>query len=311
VGAATGIPLNPLVTNLQVWGNDGNSNNNAMLAELKHQFSHHFSADAQFQWAKSMDDGSGPYTTDPYPYQRLYDRGRSDYDIERSYKVFGLWQPVLFHGSNGWIEKVAGGWSLSGIMNLHTGFGWTPNYNNGQEFYCNCAGPTYYNLRPYYAGGAGHSTSNNAYRSGPGVPGNTANQNFPKQASVTGPVGGATSWSGSPYFYQPNYAAGLAGNSFPGIAPGLPPPPGVGRNSFAGPGYRDVDASLTKSFGLPKLPVLGEDAKLEIRADTFNLFNLLNFNATQVNNNVFSTGLGQDTSAIGSRTISFQARFSF
>jgi hypothetical protein len=209
------------------------------------------------------------------------------------------------------MEKVAGGWSLSGIMNFHSGFGWTPNYNNGQELYCNCSGPTYFNQRPYYKGGAGSDHSNNAFKSGPGVPGNTANKNFPNQANVVGPAGGVTSWSGSPYFYEPNYAAGLAGSSFPGASAGLPPPPGVGRNSFAGPGYRDIDASLTKAFGLPKMRVLGEDAKLEIRADAFNLFNLLNLNPTQVSNNVASTQLGQDSSALGARTISFQARFSF
>jgi hypothetical protein len=311
VAAVSGIPLNPLVPDVDMYGNDGSSNNNALLAELKHQFSHHFSADAQFQWSRSMDDGSGPYTTNPYPFRTAYDRGRSDFDIGKSFKLYGLWQPVLFHGNYGWMEKVAGGWSLSGIMNLHTGFGWTPNYNNGQEFYCNCSGPTYFNQRPYYKGGGGGDHSNTAFKSGPGVPGFTANKNFPSQASVVGPAGGATSWNGSAYFYEPNYAAGLAGGSFPGASPGLPPPPGTGRNSFTGPGYRDVDASLTKAFGLPKMPVLGEDARFEIRADIFNLFNLLNLNPTQVNNNVTQAGFGQDSSALGSRTVSFQARFSF
>jgi hypothetical protein len=311
VAAVTGTPLNPLVPNVTMYGNDGASNNNAMLAELKHQFSHHFSADAQYQWAKSMDDGSGPYTVNPYPFKTAYDRGRSDFDIGNSFKLYGLWQPVLFHGSYGWMEKVAGGWSLSGILSLHTGFGWTPNYNNGQEFYCNCSGPTYFNQRPYYRGGAGTDHSNHAFETGQGYPGYSANANFPNQATVVGPAGGVTSWNGSAYFYEPNYAAGLAGSSFPGASPGLLPPPGVGRNTFAGPGYRDVDASLTKAFGLPKLPVLGEDARLEIRCDTFNLFNLLNLNPTQVNNNVASPSLGQDGSALGSRTVSFQARFSF
>ncbi len=122
VAAVGGTALNPLVTGVDMYGNDGASNNNAMLAELKHQFSHQFSADAQYQWAKSMDDGSGPYTVNPYPFQTAYDRGRSDFDIGNSFKLYGLWQPVLFHGSYGWMEKVAGGWSLSGILNLHTGF---------------------------------------------------------------------------------------------------------------------------------------------------------------------------------------------
>jgi hypothetical protein len=95
------------------------------------------------------------------------------------------------------------------------------------------------------------------------------------------------------------------------VAPGLPPPPGIARNSFNGPGYRDVDASLAKAFGLPKMPVLGEDAKLEIRGDFFNLFNLLNFDVTKVSNNINAQNFGQAQGALGGRTISIQARFSF
>ncbi len=70
VAAAQGLPLNPLVTNINFFGNEASSNNNALLASLKHQFSHQFSAEAQFAWAKSMDDGSGPYELDPYPLTR-------------------------------------------------------------------------------------------------------------------------------------------------------------------------------------------------------------------------------------------------
>ena len=58
---AKGLALNPLLTGVDFYPNTGSSNNNAMLAELKHPFSHHFQADAQFMWAKSMDNGSGPY----------------------------------------------------------------------------------------------------------------------------------------------------------------------------------------------------------------------------------------------------------
>ncbi len=99
--------------------------------------------------------------------------------------------------------------------------------------------------------------------------------------------------------------------TFPGVNAALPPPPGLARNSFNGPGYRDVDASLSKSFGLPKMRVLGDDAKVEIRADALNLFNNLNLNPGSVTNDITSTDFGKDTTAIGSRTVSFQARFSF
>jgi hypothetical protein len=69
--------------------------------------------------------------------------------------------------------------------------------------------------------------------------------------------------------------------------------------------------TLAKSFGLPTLPGLGENAKFEFRMDFFNLFNNLNFNPTQISNNISSSNFGQDTSALGARTITLTARFSF
>ena len=38
----------------------------------------------------------------------------------------------------------------------------------------------------------------------------------------------------------------------------------------------------TKSFGLPKMRVLGDNAKFEIRVDAFNLFNNTNLNPGSV-----------------------------
>lgn len=304
VASAQGLTLNPLVTSVDFYGNDAGSNNSMMLAGLNHQFVHGFSADAQFTWAKSMDDGSGPYEEDPYPYNPSYAYGRSDFNVGKSFKLFGMWQPVFFRGKQEWVEKAAGGWSLSGILTLHSGFGWTPMYYT-PTLYCTTCG--YGSLRPHYLGGAGHSTSNAAFKSGPGV-GNGENDNFPNiLANVTKTT---TSYSNK-YFAVPNFAAAVAGGSFPGVAAGLPPAPGLARNSFTGPGYRDVDLTVTKAFGLPTMPVLGESAKIEIRVDAFNLFNLLNFNPTSVSSNITSSNFGQATAALGSRTVSLQARFSF
>ena len=46
------------------------------------------------------------------------------------------------------------------------------------------------------------------------------------------------------YFKPPTYVQGPA---FPATAP--VPLPGIHRNSLNGPGYQDLDASLTKAFG--------------------------------------------------------------
>jgi len=88
----------------------------------------------------------------------------------------------------------------------------------------------------------------------------------------------------------------------------VPQAPGVRRNFLTGPGYRDVDATVSKLFGLPRLR---EGAGIEVRADAFNLFNNLNFNPSSVSNNIQSPNFGQAGSALGSRTVTLQARFNF
>jgi hypothetical protein len=298
LGDILGASLNPLVNSVNTFGNSGSSTNNMMLAGLKHQFSHTFSAEAQFTWAHSMDMNSGPYTRDAYLYHPKYTYGRSDFDINKAFKLFGVWQPVIFHGDLNWMEKVAGGWSLSGILTLHSGFGWTPVYTEPHQIYCNTCNYGYQSLRPHYLGGARKSTSNDAFKTG---------SNFPNPGTaITGTNNDEFS---NNYFSVPNYADAITDN--PGQATTtFIPPPGIGRNSFPGPGYRDVDLTIGKAFGFPRMPVLGEKTKIEIKAEMLNLFNLLNINPG-ISNNISNSNLGQASSALGSRTVDFQARFSF
>jgi len=283
VPATLGYPFNPQIGGGDYWGVSGSGNYNALLAELKHRFSRQFMADAQFAWAKSMDTSSAPYSEQVFPFNPSLNYGRSDYNVGKAFKLYGMWQPVFFHGSNSWMEKVAGGWSLSGILNLHSGFPWTPEVSvQGGSLYCGQCG--YTQLFPAaYLGGAGTSTSNDAFKTG---------SNYPK--------------GGLAYFSLPTYTPFMnnaSGTALPQI--------GISRNSFTGPGYRDVDMTLAKAFGLPKMPVLGESAKLEFRMDVYNLFNNLNFNPTSISNNIANANFGQATSALAARVITLGARFSF
>jgi hypothetical protein len=311
VAAVQGVALNPLVPNGggDFWINEGSSNNNAFLAEAKHN-TRQLSVDAQFMWAKSMDtDGSGPYYEDPYyPANPAYSYGRSDFNVGKSVKIFGLWQPVFFKGEHNWIEKVAGGWSLSGIFQYHTGFPFSPTYGISQSLYCNQCG--YQNVRPVFLGASGNDHSNNAFIKGsnfnnPGTP-------VAPTATVNGTAGTVVAYSNR-YFNVPNYQNLIqrtTNTALPNENLAIPGAPGSARNSFDGPNYRNVDASLTKAFGLPSNRILGESAKFEIRADVYNLVNLLNLKPDSVNGNI-TGNFGQDTVALGGRTITFQGRFSF
>lgn len=300
---AAGIPLNPRLQAINFYGNDNNSNYSALLTTLRHNFSHQFQAEGQYTWSKSMDQGSQPYYEDPYPYDNRLAWGRSDYNVQNVFKVFGLWQPVFFQGRHNALEKVVGGWSVSGILNIHSGFPWTPVYSGtGGGVYYNGSG--YNQLRPAaYRGGAGNDTSNSAFLSGPGNPAAPVNKNY-SQGSLA-------------YFTVPTFTPGP---QFP-AGGSLPQAPGVARNTLNGPNYIDADMTLSKAFGLPKNKVLGEDGQIEIRANAYNIYNRLNLNSTSISNSIGSqntdgtftsnAAFGQAQNALGSRTIEAQARFSF
>ncbi|MGA7524046.1 MAG: carboxypeptidase regulatory-like domain-containing protein [Acidobacteriaceae bacterium] len=293
VAAQNGLALNPSVNFIDFYDNDANSNYNGMVATLTHNFAQHFQAEGQYTWGKAMDELSGPYYEDPYPYNVHAAYGRADYNVQNAVKLFGLWQPVFFHG-NSWGEKILGGWSLSGIWNWHTGFPWDPNYNTSGNLYYGSS--PYSSLRPAAnLGGYGKNESNQTYMT-------ATNPNF----------GG----NGTTYFAPPTYTVGPA---FPATVAG--PAPGIHRNSLTGPDYNDLDGSLAKDFGLPNNRILGEHAVFEVRADAYNFFNRTNLNTGSIDNTLGSVAangtvtpnpdFGVARNALASRTVQLQARFSF
>jgi len=299
LGEIMSAPQNPLVSSVNTFGSGGWSTNHMMLAGLKHQFSHTFSAETQFTWAHSMDTNSGPYSRDPYLFNPKYSYGRSAFDVNHTFKAFGTWAPVFFHGDHSWIEKVAGGWAISGIATFHSGFGWTPYFQAPHQFYCNSCNYGYPQLRPNYLGGGGKDTSNNAFKTG---------SNFSNPGSaITGTNNNEFS---NNYFFIPDFSGAITDQSGQSTTTFIPPP-GIDRNQMPGPGYRNVDLTVAKAFGLPRIPILGEDAKFEIKANMLNLFNLLNIDPDTISTNIQSSNLGQASGALGARSVDFQARFSF
>jgi hypothetical protein len=217
-----------------------------------------------------------------YPFDQSTERGPSDWDVKHHFISSGVWELPILKGRSDLIGKVLGGWEISSVLTATSGYPWTPVYN-GTDCATTLAAGGLCPLRPIaYLGGAGTDMSNSTFMKLGG--------NFP----------------GSPYnyFVRPPAGAALA----------VPPRPGIGRNVFRGPHYFQVDAVLVKRVRLGKMPVVGENAALDLRANFFNVFNKLNLSpfgyksaSTQIDNVRF----GQATGIRSGRVLEFQMRFSF
>jgi len=255
---------------------DTNASYNALIARLTRRFSSGFQFDAIYRLAKSTDvvsyEGPTASTNPTYPLDVRLERGPSDYDVRHNFVASGLWELPIFRHRSDAVGSLLGGWQVSGILTAHTGFPWTPVV--GQCL--STRGPSICPVRPVaYFGGAGTNYSNQAFITGSNFPGGGA-----RFFSTAAPVG-----------FQV---------------------PGIGRNSFRGPRYFDVDMTLNKKFGLGH--VLGEGRYLEVRANFFNIFNLLNlqpfnFNSpsTQVQNSLF----GIAERGLAGRVVEIQGRLNF
>ncbi len=307
VGAALGYAFNPAVSGVTYYGNDGSAHFNALLAEIKHTFARSFEVDAQYRWSHALDSGSNAYAGGFYQYALATGLATSDYDVRHAFKLYGIWSPTIFHGQNNWLEKVAGGWSLSGILNAHTGFPFSPTYS------ANLLGGGYdpvFSFGNCQCGSSGDAGNNSilpaAYLGG-------FHPNFRSSAAVT--------TGGQAFFTPPTVVPGtLFACLFPnppvaqcpdGQQPLGPIPtfPGVHRGQFMGPGYFDVDATLSKSFGLPSMKIIGENARIEFRANFYNLFNKLNL--ANIQTDIMNAHFGEAQNGLGARVIEMQLRFSF
>jgi hypothetical protein len=291
---------NPDVGQVYTFTPDTNSSFNALNTLLEHRFHHGLSANFQYTYSKSLDqisaEGPGYVTNQTYPTDDATERGPSDYDATHNLRAYAVWDLPNFSNHNGFLSRVVGGWQLNGIFQFHSGFPWTPVATN----LCPVLGATTLcPVRPIaYNGGAGDSHDTSAF-----LP--PTSSNFPALANVTmaNPL--------NPYFTLQTS----------GTTPDFP---GIGRNSFRGPRYQDIDLTVAKEIALPTMRFIGEGARIELRMTAYNTFNKENlapfsFGSTSTiissNNNggvpFANTLFGTATSGLAGRVLELQARFSF
>ncbi len=288
--------LNPSVGQIFNFTPDTNTSFNALTAQLEHRFHHGVSANVLYTYSKSLDqvsaEGPGFVTNQTYPVDDHTERGPSDYDATHNFRAYAVWDLPIYRGRNDLMGRLLGGWELNGIYQFHSGFPWTPVASNlcpviGASGLCPLR-PTAYN------GGAGNDHETSAF-----LP--PTSSNFPALASVP---------AANPYFTVQTTGT-------------TPDPPGIGRNTFRGPRYQDIDLSILKNFRLPPMKFIGEGANIQLRMTAYNAFNKLNLapfsfgsTSTTITSCCGSTPnynpqFGTATAGLEGRVLELQGRFSF
>ena len=97
----------------------------------------------------------------------------------------------------------------------------------------------------------------------------------------------------------------FAASAFP--VPALGTEGNLGRNTFDGPGYNNVDFTFEKYFTMPFF--FGERMKIELKGETFNLFNRSNL--TGMVSDLSNGSFGKATNQLPPRSLQFHVRASF
>ncbi len=219
--------FNPQFSSLYAWRSMGNANYNAMEVTLRHSMTHGIQFDFNYTFSKSIDlssdaerigthSGLGGQIINAWSPNQL--RAVSDFDATHQFNANMVWDLPFGHRQqfaanvNGLTNAIIGGWQLSGIFRLTSGF--PVNVSNGAQW------PTNWEL-----GGQ-------AFLTGPVKTGNY---------TVTDPNAVDT---GAPNMFSNGHdAINSFTNPFPGQS--------GARNAIRGDGYFGIDFGLSKRWEMP------------------------------------------------------------
>jgi hypothetical protein len=283
--------LNPAWARMRWRLMDGTSFYNALRVGVTKRMSHSVQFQSSYTFSKSTDDSSSRNGStdfggaDQSGYLGAKIHGLSSFDVRHSFFTSVVYD-LPGRNMKGFAGSLLGGWSTSSILRFNSGYPLNPTASQ----------PT------ATIGGVKYSPSNvdgSKLNLIPGGKQNPVNPQNPNQYfDVTQYI-----WAGNCLTAACNPVGFFIGN--------------LGRNVLTGPGVANIDLTLNKDFHIPGL---GENKKLQFRAEAYNLFNRANFaapaaaqlslfNATGVR--VSSAGQITSTGSHNSRQLQFALKFAF
>jgi hypothetical protein len=282
--------FNPQFSSLYGWRSNSNANYHAMQVNFRHPMSHGLQFDFNYTFSKSIDifsdatrvgawGGLGGQMINAWTPNAM--RAVSDYDTTHQFNAnwvadlpFGKGKQ-LAGNANGALDAVIGGWQLSGVFRMTSGF--PVNISNGFNW------PTNWQL-----GG-------NSYLISP-----------VKTGTYTVPSGSS---AGDPNLFAAGPYPTGAIQSFRGPFPGE----GGARNQIRGPGYFGIDMGLSKRWKMPYKITRSEHHSLQFRWEVFNVPNAKRFDVQSISGelDVSSTFGNYSRLLTNPRVMQFALRYEF
>jgi hypothetical protein len=255
------------------------------------RMSYHFTMSAFYVWGHQMwsapVQGEANSATDVVQDFTTFagEHSPTNTDLQSMASISGIWNLSYYSGPQKWLGAIVNGWQISPLVTLNSGV--PINLASGADGNADANSTT---DRPNYVAGQNPTLSPHRCRL-------CAN-------------GTASAWFNTAAFVR--NAPGVPGGIGPGGADG-----DVARNSLRGPGYRDIDLGIFRSFKLYR------ETQLQVRAEASNAFNMVSLgnpvlsspatvNASGVQTAAQSTTFGTITNAQGvPRQIQLGARLTF
>jgi Carboxypeptidase regulatory-like domain len=142
----TGAPLaNPKVANTTSWFTEGISSYNALQVDISRRLARGLQFRGVYTFSKSLDDGTALNTSVSsnapayvmFPLNPKLDWGPSTTNVPNMAVINATYE-LPFHPAGRWGQKLAAGWTVSGIETIQSGFPFTPELgynptNNGDS----------------------------------------------------------------------------------------------------------------------------------------------------------------------------------
>jgi hypothetical protein len=255
--SGTNPRINPNFASYELYTADGNSWYNSLQFGLLKRVTKGLEFQSAYTWSKALDQSQGQLNGESLaanawpadPSNISLEKGLAAFDATQSWHFNTIYRlPELSHQA-GVAANLLNGWGMSGILTLQTGLPFTVADQSNRSRSSVDGGASSFGVasdRPNLVAGRNNSNTTQGTTTGcPGVAGGI-------------PVGTPNLWYDPCAFTL--QAAGFLGNA--------------GRNILRGPGLVTLNFSLTKDAPLRRL---GEGAKLEFRAEIFNILNHANF----------------------------------